>query len=112
MNDTPVTLPPGFASDGTRPMPTGSPSPRTTIGIVRVARFAASAAGSPDTAITSGRERDQLARDGVHEVRLPFRRLVDQLHACGLARSRSACSPSRKAWRSREGGSVTGVSSR
>src|SRR5687767_1707578 len=42
---TPVTLPPGRERLATNPLPTGSPTETTTIGIVRVARFTANAAG-------------------------------------------------------------------
>ena len=41
----PVTLAPGFARLSTSPLPTGSPTPVKTIGIVRVAFFAATVAG-------------------------------------------------------------------
>jgi hypothetical protein len=51
--DTPVMLPPGRARFGTRPIATTSDSDSITIGIVVVARLAASVAGVPKLAITS-----------------------------------------------------------
>jgi len=49
----PVTLPPGRARLATRPIATGSPPLKKTIGIVEVWLFAASTAASPLAAITS-----------------------------------------------------------
>jgi hypothetical protein len=49
----PVRLPPGRAKLATKPVPTGSPTPVKTIGIVEVALFAACAAGVPPATITS-----------------------------------------------------------
>ena len=49
----PVTLPPGRARPATRPSPTRSPAPPTTIGIVLVACLAAIAACVPWTTIMS-----------------------------------------------------------
>jgi hypothetical protein len=49
----PVMLPPGRARLETRPIPTGSPTPVKTIGIVEVAVFAARAAACPAGTITS-----------------------------------------------------------
>src|SRR5262245_15102558 len=46
-DDTPVTLPPGLARLGTIPALTGSPTGPTTMGIVVVARLAASAGAVP-----------------------------------------------------------------
>src|SRR5262249_26829866 len=54
--DRPVTLPPGRASDVTRPLPIGSPAEGNTIGIADVACFAA-------TAAFVDLEADQLGRD-------------------------------------------------
>ena len=44
--DRPVTLPPGRASEATRPLPIGSPDVAKTIGMTDVACFAASDCGS------------------------------------------------------------------
>jgi hypothetical protein len=52
---SPVTLPPGRLSVWTRPTSTGSSPMTNTIGIVVVAAFAASAAGSVDVTITATR---------------------------------------------------------
>jgi len=49
----PVTFPPGFARLATRPSATGSFTAVMTIGIVVVARFAASVAGVPVVMMTS-----------------------------------------------------------
>jgi Transposase DDE domain group 1 len=46
-------LPPGRASDATRPAPTGSPASAMTIGTTAVACFVASAAGVPNVTMTS-----------------------------------------------------------
>src|SRR6516162_6986619 len=46
--ERPVTLPPGRASDATRPVPTGSPANAKTIGITDVVCFAAATSGVPD----------------------------------------------------------------
>src|SRR5215472_5811574 len=51
--DRPVTLPPGRASDATRPVPTGSPANAKTIGITDVVCFAAATCGVPDVTMTS-----------------------------------------------------------
>ena len=50
----PVTLPPGRARLPTRPEATGSAAPTTTMGIVVVASFAASADADTMATITSG----------------------------------------------------------
>src|SRR6516225_1900675 len=44
--DRPVTLPPGRASEATRPLPIGSPAVGKTIGMLDVACFAAIAGGT------------------------------------------------------------------
>src|SRR6266404_4239308 len=49
----PVTLPGGRDKFGTRPVPTGSPTPTNTMGIVLVAWAAARAGGGPAAKITS-----------------------------------------------------------
>jgi hypothetical protein len=46
-------LPPGWAKLATSPLPTGSPAAIMTIGIVEVARLAASGASVPAVMITS-----------------------------------------------------------
>ena len=46
-------LPPGRASEATRPAPTGSPASAITIGTTAVACFAVSAAGVPNVTMTS-----------------------------------------------------------
>lgn len=53
----PVTLPPGLASVATSFDPTGSAATANTIGIERVASFAARAAGVVGAKITSTRKR-------------------------------------------------------
>src|SRR5262249_36730557 len=45
--DKPVMLPPGRASEATRPVPTGSPAAANTIGMTAVAFFAAMDDGVP-----------------------------------------------------------------
>jgi hypothetical protein len=48
----PVTLPPGRAKLATSPLPNGSPAATITIGIVAVARLAASGASVPKVTVT------------------------------------------------------------
>src|SRR5262249_29016558 len=50
---TPIALPPGGLTLWTRPALTGSPPNRNTIGMVEVARLAASAAGSPPAVVNT-----------------------------------------------------------
>ena len=52
-SDRPVTLPPGRAKLATRPVPTGSPAPATTIGMTDVACFAARTFTVPPVTMTS-----------------------------------------------------------
>ena len=59
--DRPVTLPPGRASDVTRPLPIGSPAEGNTIGITDVACFAATAASVPPARMTSTLSRTNSA---------------------------------------------------
>ena len=61
MNVIPVTFPPGRARLATSPVPTGSPSGIMTIGTVRVAFFAAWAAGVVVTTMMSAFSRKQSA---------------------------------------------------
>ena len=53
MADSPVVLPPGRDRLATRPLPTGSTAAAMTIGIVRVARWAACTAAVPQATTTS-----------------------------------------------------------
>jgi hypothetical protein len=50
----PVTLPPGRASDATKPLPTGSETWANTIGSVRVSRRSAATVGVVTAKMTSG----------------------------------------------------------
>ena len=50
----PVTLPPGRASDATRPRPTGSETWANTIGSARVSRKSAATVGVVTAKMTSG----------------------------------------------------------
>src|ERR1700738_2284289 len=52
--DTPVMLPPGLASDLTKPEPTGSPVDAITIGMDEVACCAAKTAGVATATMKSG----------------------------------------------------------
>ena len=61
--DRPVTLPPGRASEATRPVPTRSPAPAITIGMTFVAFFAAMDDGVPLVTMTSTLSRMNSSRD-------------------------------------------------
>ena len=64
-SDKPVTLPPGRARLATRPVPTGSAALVMTMGMARVAFFAACAAGAPETTRRRGlRPTSSAARAG------------------------------------------------
>ena len=66
----PVMLPPGRAKLSTRPSATGSPPPKKTIGIVRVALLAARASFDPGRDQYVNLETDQLIRQGREPIEL------------------------------------------
>src|SRR5262249_12269032 len=61
--DRPVTLPPGRASEATRPVPTRAPAPAITIGMTSVAFFAAMDDVVPISDDDIDLEPDELGRD-------------------------------------------------
>ncbi len=69
--DRPVTLPPGRASDVTRPLPIGSPAEGNTIGITDVACFAATAASVPPARMMSTLSRTNSAAISVKRSARP-----------------------------------------
>ena len=56
-----MTLPPGRASEATRPLPTGSPAPTKMIGTTVVTAFAASTATAPEVTMVSTLRRTNSA---------------------------------------------------
>src|SRR6186713_893680 len=92
-------LPPGREKLGTRPAATGLPLDANTIGIVLVARLAASEPGVPAVTITSGLRRTNSAAKAARRLSRPSaprNSIRDVLPDCARAQTgHAAAAPSR-----------------
>ena len=94
--DCPVTLPPGLARLSTRPVATGSPAPAITIGMSRVACFAANADGVKNVTMRSTLRRTSSAAfsnwiSGLPAAERISRRRLSALDVARVAQALAEC---------------------